>query len=391
MQVSDITDLRSPVPTSAVSRPRTIRALTSIRFFAAFGVALYHMIKPPARFGFLASVVGAGYVGVSFFFLLSGFILTYSHAREYELGLGRATQFWIARFARVYPVYLVVMLFAAYVHRDQFHPAVHAIAYAADLLMIQAWFTRLVIFFNLPAWSLSVEAFFYAVFPFLVLRLRPSSRLKAMLQLVAWWTLALLIPLVYWHFYPAAFWLKDGGPTVGTEQLLLVRFLPLYALPEFLAGIALGWLYLRFDPGPRRANLLATTSLILLTATLFASEHIPLLLLNNGLLIPVFALLILSLCHHSWLSRLLAHPALVLLGESSFAFYLIHLLFNDWTKVYFGPGESLAATTLKLAIITLLSIALHLTVERPCRRLILAWWRTHHPAPPRSSQSQVPA
>ena len=390
MHASPLTDPRNPVPAPGLPRPRNIRALTSVRFFAALGVALYHMVKPPTRLGFLAPVVGAGYVGVSFFFLLSGFILTYSHAQEYQLGLGRASRFWIARIARIYPVYLVVTLAAGVVHRSQFHPAAHLIAYLADLLMLQSWSMRLVIFFNAPAWSLSVEAFFYLLFPFLVLRLRPSTRAKAVLMLGMWWFLALLIPVIYWRLYPGAFWLEPGV-TKGLDQVLLVRLFPPYAVPEFLAGIALAWIYLRFDPGPRRANLFTAISLTVLAAVLFAADHIPLLILNNGLLIPVFGLLILSLCHPTWLSRLLAHPALVLLGESSFAFYLIHLLFNDWTKVYFGAGESLPATALKLAIITLLSIALHLFIERPCRRLILLWWRAHHPEPHTREQLQQAA
>lgn len=76
-------------------------------------VALYHLVRPFSLWGPLESVISVGYIGVSFFFVLSGFILTY--AGEYERGRGSPAKFWVARFARIYPVYLVSLIFAGYV------------------------------------------------------------------------------------------------------------------------------------------------------------------------------------------------------------------------------------------------------------------------------------
>src|SRR6266853_1107259 len=89
------------------ARPR-LPALTSLRFFAAFHVVIFHfqamqIFIGPAWFQKLSSI---GYVGVSFFFVLSGFILVYTYA-------GRDTparDFWRARFARIYPAFAFSLL-----------------------------------------------------------------------------------------------------------------------------------------------------------------------------------------------------------------------------------------------------------------------------------------
>src|SRR5436305_12520340 len=92
-------------------RPR-LHAITALRFFAALHVVLFHMrvvgILPggPWWYQNLASI---GYVGVNFFFVFSGFILVYT----YEGVEVDARTFWRARFARIYPAYVVSLLAAA--------------------------------------------------------------------------------------------------------------------------------------------------------------------------------------------------------------------------------------------------------------------------------------
>lgn len=381
MDLNQIADARGPAHTPGVKRLPNIAALTSIRFFAALHVALYHFVRPFSLWGPFEGAMGAGYVGVSFFFVLSGFILTYSRSHEYELGRGRASKFWIARFARIYPIYLVSMILAAYVNRAQFHEKIHVLAYIADLFMLQSWSIRMVPFFNVPAWSLSCEAFFYLVFPFIFLRLRPSSLKKAIFVLTSVWFLAMVFPLLCVKFYPEASWHESAHAiAVGGKQVFRVRRLPILALPEFVAGISLGWIYLRFRPSRRLASVLASAGVVSLIVILMLAEHVPLILLHNGLLIPIFGMLLLSLGERNWLSRFLSHPILALLGEASFALYLIHFLFNDWAKSLFGNHDTIADALWKLAVTIPLSIILHLYVERPCRRLILRWWSDKHPA-----------
>jgi peptidoglycan/LPS O-acetylase OafA/YrhL len=380
--MTDITDPRNPVPAAGVPRLPILKALTSVRFFAAMHVALYHLVRPFSLWGPLEPVISVGYVGVSFFFFLSGFILTYSHALEYESGKGSPVRFWVARFARIYPVYLLSMLFAGYVGSYFFSNRIHILAYIADLLMVQSWSVRMVNFFHVTAWSLSNEMFFYVVFPFLLMRLRPSTRTGALLSTVGFWLCALAAPLVCLKLYPVAAWTTHG---FGETAVFRVMRLPILALPEFLAGVTLGWLFLRFRPDRRWSVPLALGGIAASVVAAFYSHHFPNVLIHNGLFIPVYAVIILGLAEPNWLSRLLSASWLVLLGEASFALYLFHFLFNDWTMQRFGAGHGLVPAVWKLAIVVPFSVLVHLYVERPGRRIILEWWkRRTGPAPARA-------
>jgi len=372
----EITEVRSPIAFAHLPRPRHLKALTSVRFFAALYVACYHMVRPFSLWGPFRGFFGAGYSAVSFFFLLSGFILTYAHAGEYELGLGNAQRFWVARFARVYPVYLLSMLFALVLGLDVFRNPIHGFAYLADLLMVQAWSVRMVSFFNVPAWSLSVEAFFYFVFPFLILRMRPRTARRAMWAVAGLWLLAMLPPLLMLHLYPGAeaTW-HEGGAYRGGIWIFRVRRQPLLLLPLFAAGISLGWMQVRF-PLKKIAALIATiVGGVSVLAALLLADHLPFAMLHNGLLLPLYALLLLGLSEDHFLTRMLSVKLLVVLGEASYALYLAHFLFNGWVQTSFGWTPDLLGLVERLAILIPLSIALHFWVERPGRRWILAKWK----------------
>jgi peptidoglycan/LPS O-acetylase OafA/YrhL len=370
----DILDPGNPVPAAGVPRLPNLKAMTSVRFFAAMHVALYHLVRPFSLWGPLENVINVGYIGVSFFFVLSGFILTYSHADEYERGKGQPIRFWVARFARIYPVYIVTLIFAGYVGFSLFQTRIHILAYIADFLLVQSWSLRMVNFFHVTAWSLSVEMFFYLLFPFLLLRVRPTTAARGYLAVVIFWLLAMALPIVCLVLYPQAAWHLEVPNLPGAALVFRTRRLPILALPEFLAGVTLGWVFLRFRPTPRIASWLAPVGIVSFIAVLILSNHFPDVLMHNGLFLPIYAMIILGLSEENWLSRLLSAPLLVLLGEASFALYLIHFLFNDWTMVSFGASHGLGAALWKLAIVIPVSVGLHLFVERPARSAILKWW-----------------
>lgn len=322
-------------------------------------------------------MIGVGYQGVSFFFFLSGFILTYSHAAEYERGKGDAMRFWVARFARIYPVYLLSMIFAGYVEFGEFRQRIHILAYIADLLMVQSWSLRMTNFFHVTAWSLSNEVFFYLPFPFLLMRLRPTSAIKAYSAVVGFWLLAMLAPLIYTVLCPRAAW-DMLGP--GSTQIFRLERWPIFALPEFLAGVSLAWAFLRFRPSARLAAYLAPAGTVGLAIAFAFSDHFPNVMMFDGLFIPFYTLIVLGLSEPNWLSKLLSAPWLILLGEASYALYLFHFLFNDWTMDRFGAGHGLIPAVWKLAIVIPVSVLIHIYVERPGRKLILQWWYRHRAA-----------
>ncbi|MES2390362.1 MAG: acyltransferase [Acidobacteriota bacterium] len=369
-----LTDARNPAPAAGAPRPPHLRALTAVRFFAALHVTLYHIVRPFSLWGPLTGFFSAGYTGVSFFFVLSGFILTYSHAGERATGTTFAKRFYFARFARIYPVYLVTMLVAAVVSWSQFAQRIHILAFVADLAMVQTWSLRMVSFFNVPAWSVASEAFFYLVFPFVYLKLTPSSRMRGVLAAGLFWMLAMVMPVVCLVWFPAGAW-HEG---LGIFAFWVRRF-PVFALPEFLCGISVAWLLLRFRPSRRTASWMGVAAVVGLMVALLVSERLPALALHNGLLIPLYAMLLLGLSENTVLASMLSSAPLVLLGEASYALYLVHFELNTWWEHAFHASGSIAAAVWKLAILLPLAIALHLWVERPCRKSLLVWWNRRHP------------
>ena len=155
-----------------------LRALTGFRFFAAIYVVWLHFA--PLKAGLAATFVSHGAVSVNFFFMLSGFILTYVHDRSSEMDAHTRRKFWFARFARIYPVYgLAFLLFTPFIYANLVTLHGHSTQTAsrmtmygvASLILLQAWSPKLG-GWNPPGWSLSAEAFFYACFPLVLIWLR---------------------------------------------------------------------------------------------------------------------------------------------------------------------------------------------------------------------------
>jgi peptidoglycan/LPS O-acetylase OafA/YrhL len=370
------TDPRSPVGVEGRVRPPQLRALTSIRFFAALHVMLYHLVHPFGLWGPLAAFMSAGYAGVSFFFLLSGFLLTYAHAAETGVERGFVKRFYFARFARIYPLYFAALALSVYVNRDQLENPIHGVAVVADALLVQTWSLRMVSFFNIPAWSVASEAFFYAVFPFVFLRLRAASRGRAVGGFAGFWVLAMVMPVVALIWFPAGAWQEGGGLFA-----FWVRRCPVLALPEFLAGISLGWLWVDFRPKFARPGLVVMLASAALIGVLLFAGPLPTVMLHNGLLLPLYALIVIGLCAPSWVGRVLSWAPLVLLGEASYALYLIHFTMEEWSSYYHHVPQGLPQLVWKVPGLLAMSIGLYLVVERPARTWLLRWWNRRHPVP----------
>src|SRR5271157_15353 len=193
-----------------VARPR-LPAITSLRFFAAFHVALFHIDAMGAITGppWLKTFAGIGYVGVSFFFVLSGFILVYTYAgRNIVL-----REFWQTRFARIYPAYLFSLLLSfpffyfgalkMHVPFFAFSEQHFALASVLVLLLLQSWVPAAALSWNAVAWSLSVEAFFYAIFPFALTRFGKLSRRMLWTLIPACWIAGLAVSAGYLALRPA--------------------------------------------------------------------------------------------------------------------------------------------------------------------------------------------
>src|SRR5262249_9958006 len=121
-------------------------------------VVCYHY-APPGMPRLFDNIARNGHLAVGLFFVLSGFVLAYNYAgREVS-----ARKFWLARFARIYPAYLLgfLLIAPAVVFRYQDNPGKLTASGLAAGTLLQAWIPRLELAWNGPGWSLSNEAFFY--------------------------------------------------------------------------------------------------------------------------------------------------------------------------------------------------------------------------------------
>lgn len=367
-----------------MSRKPHLRALTGLRFLAALHVVLMHRALQYLGWAptWTRNVAAAGYTGVSLFFVLSGFVLAYTYLEPGERQSIERRRFWAARFARVYPVYLVSLLVAL--------PAFAGLALlrgGADLgpetspgkialttlTLTQSWSWTTVWQWNSPGWSLSAEAFFYAAFPLIVPALLRYARGRLLRAAGVLWLLALLPPALYLLTH------ADGGTAASRDPTLMsIKFHPVLRIPEFVMGVVLGKLFLdrsaapSSSPAPRWAAETAAGAILLLLA---ASPALPFVLLHNGLLAPLFGLLIFGLAGgRGPLARMLSHPGLVLLGEASYALYLLHQPLWLWVTSL-GHVNPLARQPtgffVGYIVITLVaSIAVLQLVEKPSRKVL---------------------
>ena len=359
-------------------RPR-LHALTTLRFFAALHVVLFHMrvvgILPGGPWWY-QNFASIGFVGVNFFFVLSGFILVYTYEGP-ELS---PAKFWWARFARIYPAYAFSLILAA----PFFFFAVRSLdlpffawskehlaaAFLLTLMLLQSWVPQAALTWNSVCWSLSVEAFFYLVFPFFLRSSRKLSPKTLLVCLVGLWFVSLSFSFSYVHFHP------DGLDKINSGETNLfwknvLSFNPLVRLPEFLIGMFACRLFLARGNGDITfatplifAGLLGFASVILLVS------KIPSPVLSAGLLSPAFAAMIYGLAQQPKWTSFLAAPLPVLLGDASYSLYLLHSLVI--TRVFdsvphFPWLARVAACFLAAILASLLSYRL---VEEPARRFL---------------------
>jgi peptidoglycan/LPS O-acetylase OafA/YrhL len=333
--------------------PKKIYPLTSVRFFAAFLVVFHHSVRiflpvfsARGTHGVpedIAGIVSFAFpVSVSFFYLLSGYVLSfvYLHNRQ----IVDKSKFFAARFARLYPLYFAVLvldtpeLLVAEVQRHGMKVGLIKTAeiFAANVVMLQVWKGSRLLRINLPSWSLCVEAFFYLCFP--------------------------LLGVLLWKLRGARVWMTALALYAGGQALVwamrphlsvsMALTVPPLHLSTFALGILLGrWQTIQQErEGKAQVRVWQVSTVLGLSVSgiLLSILLAPLFRVpgpyNNGLLAPIFAGFIWALSViPTPLSRWLCGRWLVALGNASYALYLIHIpilalfLHFQWVTHIFYP------------------------------------------------------
>jgi peptidoglycan/LPS O-acetylase OafA/YrhL len=372
-----------PVQSPPTRRSR-LEALTGMRALAALNILFFHF-SDPKLFGPFAPVVDNGYVSVSFFLLLSGFVLAYNYRERADRGLMRARPFWMARFSRIYPVFLFSLLISLFVLVQEWHDRPHGEFFSGvglTLLLAQGWSPTLCTFWNTPAWTLTTDVFFYALFPWLVTLRRPRTRNRIVWSMLAFWCLSFILPALYTLLK------LDGDPHPGRYSnglwLRFIKFGPLQHLPSFLFGMALASLNDLIPERSRVRTLLGVAAFGALYVILYFGGHMPYLFMHDGMLMPLYGMVVLGLAGRNFLTRLFTIYPLVVIGEASYCLYILHfnlwMFLHDYTHIIERAGLLRFDPWLSYVIIVSFAIATMYLVERPGQRLIKRW--THStPAP----------
>lgn len=369
--ISEVFATRDAEPAVAATR---LDGLTGLRWWAAFMVFLFHIQVFAPVPGPVAAVLNLGYLGVTFFFVLSGFVLTWSWSTAV-----RQSTFYFRRFARIYPLHVVTWIvaipvfYALFTSGPDWVRPVDVPVLALSLVLLQGWSVVPIVLFagNPAAWTLTCEMFFYAIHPYAQRVLRRIGIRGALVGAAA--------IVVVAFGYRASAWLWEGTWWADLPA-------PLWHVPEFLLGMCLAWA-LRQGWRPRIPELAGVGSLafavglIALSPTLVPGGRVSeaIVRFGNEIFTVACAIAIVAVATGHLLGRrsLFADRIQVRLGEWSFAFYLIHATvmyaaLHLWPAQPVGWSNVVPATAVLVVGVALAGM-LHQVVERPLERRLRRW------------------
>ena len=302
-----------------------IKPLTSLRFVFALMVFVSHLGFVKEKDSTLASlfnnILYEGYIGVSFFFILSGFILSYRYQNELLNGKTSKKSFYNARIARIFPLHLLTFLIAIPLTFYEFaqDKLLYSVQAFTNITLTQSFVPNRIIYysFNSPSWSISNEMFFYLLFPLIMVFFsRYKQYLKALIPLII-----ILIPI-----------LSLKIPEIYHHQLFYIN--PLFRIVDFIIGILLYMIFKRYKEKKTHINFtyLEITTILILVLFIAFHKFIPeVSRYSYYYWIPMSLLIIVFAFQRGSLSKLLSHKVFMHLGHISFSFYLFHQLIIRYT------------------------------------------------------------
>jgi peptidoglycan/LPS O-acetylase OafA/YrhL len=347
-----------------------IPVLTTLRFPAAFAIVLFHFLAYTSCPKWIWQGFGAG---VSFFYVLSGFILYYNYADLPDRGF-----FWVARFARIWPVHLFCLALAlgvlpfSWLDGHASWPATLPV----NVLLLHAWlpFQGSALSYNGVSWSLSVEAFFYLCFPWLLGSMKARGPAPLLIGSFALGFVIVALSVIFlprqaefvWPFNPATrlfeFVLGMAACRWWTQERAQT--------PSLAAWTGFEIASLTLSVGVVVAVPFVVHALgVALVFTLWLGSEVPVL---------AFAAMIWIFAHQAGaISRALSGRVCEWFGEISFALYMCHQILLRWLNPNVMP-DAVDATAFflpYLAASLLLAAAIFHLVETPVRRAVVTAWK----------------
>lgn len=354
------------------NKKNVIHSLTSLRFFAALGVFVSHLgilsLSTIPQFNEVSRYFFNGYVGVTFFYILSGFIINYSFNNNIANGKFSKKDFMVHRLARLFPVHLVSLLCVLFLfgYTSNFE-AVNKESLVYNSLLLHAFIpdAKYYFSFNAVSWSISCEMFFYVCFCFLV-------KIKTKYLTVIF--LSLLSANIYLMI----------NPVIGVTPHWLFYINPVFRMGDFILGIIICRVFIEnpVKPKPGVCSVMEVFSLIFLVATIYvATNHISNMNVRYDLLyIPCMAFVVIAFAFNNGvISKFFANKYLILLGEASFSFYMFHWMIISKLIEVIQPNKDdvtsvIIYITASLLLSIVVSIASFKLIEMPSNTFIRSAW-----------------
>ena len=345
-----------------------INQLNITRFAAAMTVVIFHYGRKAFPFQIYPIDALAATGNVRYFFVLSGFIMMLAYFKpEKKFNLKR---FWFYRFARIYPIYLFSLIFTIALHPKFLRSLTGTVL---NTTLLQAWVSPYPNSFNYPSWSLSVEIFFYLIFPLLIIiAYRIPFKILVALISIFWISDQILHAYLLNTIY-------TGSPSF-THDLLFYN--PLVHLNSFLIGTIGGiWFTKNYNKQIHQGKniILLLTSMLLLSFTLLYLKDIPHLLglnfrvsIRAGILAPFYLLFLVTLSFDKTiLSKILSHRFFVLLGDISYSVFIlqypVHTLYKKTIEPHFLNHSNTEHFYAYLFFLIIISYFTFKYIEKPAR------------------------
>lgn len=285
-----------------------ISQITFTRFIAAIAIVISHFNKDLFLYKtkYISDIFLRANVGVSYFFILSGFIMIIAYHKKDKIDY---LEYYKNRFARIYPLYIIGLLLYFTTRFTNFS------FYKLFLYFFgfQSWIPGEVLVLNFPGWSISVEFLFYLVFPFLYNYFYSKQNKSIWVVGIIIWVVTQIFSNLYIN--SASY----EGPHTQSHEF--IAYFPLLHVNEFLAGNLAG---LYFIKNFRQKNYDLPIFLIFISI-LLSLIFIP-IFFHNGLMALLFIPLIILISNNNgWLTKIFSLKPLEYLGEVSYAVYIIHI------------------------------------------------------------------
>jgi len=328
-----------------------------IRFLLALGVVLFHYGDSfyPFNQGVVKQLITGSTYRVSFFFFISGFVMSLVYP---QLKRSEALHFWKRRLTRLAPLYLIAFLITLILVLFVKQALPKGMVIITHALMLQSLYPGFALDLNYPTWSISVEIFFYACFPFINQFILNRSVKQILSIFFVLWVLSSIQHYVFIHH------LYNGEKRTAE----FIDAFPLWHLSTFVGGMLTAhYTFKRIgsDIFTRFASLFLLVSLMMLLLIAIVKNPIQ-PYIHNGLLMPCYASIVLALYGgKTVLGRLMSTPLLSRSGDLSFAVFLFQ--YPLWLVMHDGlhlVNGSVGFLIYLLALVGL-AILVHQKIEQP--------------------------